>query len=99
MLVDTNSEQHYEYLNSLRMFDLSQSNNWSYVIDYFNQNVKDFSRIFKSLHGLCIQKPDSQGVLSVPYGQARIRACGNETHVEDFFVVTSDGHVSYIIST
>lgn len=95
MLIDANSEQHYEYLNCLRNFDLSE-HNWPYVIDYFNQRTKDFSQIFKSVNGFCIQKPETQTATNAPYGQARLSACGNETHVDDFFVITTDGHVSYI---
>lgn len=97
MLIDNNSEQHYEYLNFLRNFDLSQYNDWSYTIDYFNKNVKEFSQIYKTVRGFCIQKPNSQGALNVPYGQARLNACGNETHIDDFFVVTNDGHVNSIL--
>lgn len=96
MLIDVNSEQHYEYLNCLQSFDLSQYRNWSSVIDYFNQRTSDLSQIFKTRNGLCIQKPNTQGALNVPYGQARLSACGNETHVEDFFVITNDGHVNLI---
>lgn len=96
MLIDVNSEEHYEYLNCLRNFDLSRYNDWSYAIDYFNQRTSEFSQIFKTQNGLCLQKPNTQGVLNVPYGQARLSACGNETHVEDFFVITNDGHVNLI---
>lgn len=96
MLIDENSERHYEYLNCLRSFDLSKYNDWTYVIDYFNQRTDDFSQIVQPpLNGLCVQKPNTQGVLNVPYGQARLSACGNETHVEDFFVITNDGHVKF----
>lgn len=94
MLIDANSEQHYEYLNCLRNFDLSQYTNWPYVIDYFNQRTSEFSPISQSLKGFCIQRPNAQGIMNVPYGQARLSACGNETHVEDFFVITNDGHVN-----
>lgn len=92
MLIDANSEQHYEYLNCLRSFDLSQYNNWPYVIDYFNQRTSEFSPLSQSLNGFCIQKPNT--AQNVPYGQARLSTCGNETHVEDLFVITNDGHVN-----
>lgn len=94
MLIDTISEQHYEYLNSLRNFDLSRSDDWTYVIDYFNRRISEFSQIFKTQNGLCIQKPNGQEATNIPYGQARLTACGNATHVEDFFVITNGGQVN-----
>ncbi|KAJ6648658.1 Polypeptide N-acetylgalactosaminyltransferase 3 [Pseudolycoriella hygida] len=93
MLTDVNSEQYYEYLNCLQDFDLLQYDNWPYVIDYFNQRVEQFSRVLKIRNGFCVHKPNTPGVSNVPYGQARLGACGNETHVEDFFVITDDGHI------
>ncbi|KAG4070038.1 hypothetical protein HA402_013698 [Bradysia odoriphaga] len=93
MLIDTSSEQHYEYLNRMRNFDLSRFHDWSYAIDYFNRRTSEFSQIFKARNGLCIQKPNSQDATSVPYGQAKLSVCGNATHVEDFFVVTNEGQI------
>lgn len=94
MLIDTSSEQHYEYLNRMRDFDLSRFRDWSYAIDYFNHRIDEFSQIFKTEHGLCIQKPIGDDAANTPYGQARLSACGNDTHLEDFFVIKDGGQVN-----
>lgn len=94
MLIDTNSEQFDEYLNRLRNFDLSRFHDWPYAIDYFNRRTSEFSQIFKTQNGFCIQKPSTDDTTNVPYGQARISVCGNGTHLEDFFVITTEGQVN-----
>lgn len=95
MMIDVNSEEHYEYLNGLRNFDLTRFRDWTYLIDYINQRTGKFARIFKKQNGLCIQKPITDGTqTTIPYGQARLSVCGNGTHIEDFFVITNDGHVN-----
>lgn len=95
-MIDTNSEAHYEYLNVLNEFDFEQSGNWLAFIRYLRKHRKRIQAILdKPLVSFCLHKPQSQGVLSLPFGQGSLRRCANRSETSELFVIKDNGQVLY----
>lgn len=101
LLLDPNTELFDEYLNMMSEYNFANNFNWTYAISYFNEHASQLQKLFaKHSTAFCLQKPQNQGVLSLPYGQAGLKRCNDKTTViDELFVVTPDGHVSYLIYT
>lgn len=96
LLIDTNSNVHYEYLKILNQFDFEHNGNWEYFIHYLNDRRKSLQNLLeKSMTSFCLQKPESHGVLSLPFGQSSLRRCSNESAISEIFVIKNDGQVFY----
>lgn len=93
-MIDTNSEAHYEYLSILNEFDFEQNSNWLYFIQYLHKHRKRIQNIFdKPMVSFCLQKPKSQGALSLPFGQGSLRLCTNKPATSELFVIKDNGQV------
>lgn len=93
-MMDTNSNAHYEYLKILNQFDFEYNGNWKYFIKYLNHRRNRLQEILDiKTNSFCLQKPESHGVLSLPFGQGSLRQCNNGSAVSEIFVIKDDGQV------
>lgn len=99
ILVDTDSKLYHEYLDVLSAFDMGQNLDWAVIIPYLNKQLDRLHSIgdMQKIDGLCVQKPQSQGVLSLPYGQGSLKPCRrSDANMDEMFVIKSSGHVSSV---
>lgn len=95
LLINTKSSLYSNYINLINRHDISADNlKWINIIDYLNENVNDFEQLlYKKFFGFCLQKPQNQGTLNLPYGQSYLKLCGNLTNVAEMFIIKSNGQV------
>lgn len=77
-------------------YNFENNFNWTYAIAYLNQRSNQLQTLFaKYSTAFCVQKPQNQGALSLPYGQAGLKRCNDkDVSIDELFVITADGHVS-----
>lgn len=98
ILVNTDSKLYHEYLDVLSSFDIGKNRDWTVIIPFLNKRLNRLHSIgdMQQIDGLCVQKPQSQGILSLPYGQGSLKPCRrSDANMDEMFVIKSSGHVSF----
>lgn len=90
---ESKSTIHTEYTKQLKHFNLTRNFDWPYLIDFLMNRENVFNKIHPGIAEHCVQKPENQGVLSLPFGQASLTKCGNMTLISELFIIKDDGHV------
>lgn len=81
-------------MNIIKDANMSHISNWTQTTEYLNSKIPLFKKLIFRLPIFCLQKPQSQGSLDLPYGQATIAPCANTTVMDEIFIIKEDGHVS-----
>lgn len=83
----------------MKDINVPSMSNWTYLIEFYNQNVDNFSKLSAEVVMYCLQQPRGHGVLNQPFGQALAKNCSLYGFDQDAFVIKNDGHVSdYVIA-
>lgn len=83
------------YIDVVQTANLTQSTNWTYIIDFLSSEKEAIKDLLEENAVLCLKQPEqSRFSLNIPYGQARIGHCTDLNNMSEMFVIRDDGHVS-----
>lgn len=95
LLVQDDSPLYQKYLDIIKEADDARSSNWRYVIGFLNSKLSKFQELELKKSEFCLKQPRNRNSANVlTYGAAWIDNCGNETAIDEMFVIRDDGHVS-----
>lgn len=90
VIIDSSTEEYDNFLNLLVDFDLDMNGDWPFTIEYLMAKTEEIDKVLHKSKMFCLNKMDNH---SGSFKKAAVQKCGNETTVDEIFVITAGGQV------